>query len=368
MLGVFSAIKDKVRVRTDKVVIDGAVCRLHYRVTTLVMVASCLLVTSQQYFGTHIQCILEHHDPKKQFLRMVSSYCFITSTFTIPKYHNMTVGKEIAHPGLGPHTPDDEIIRHAYYQWVPFVLFLQAMLFYTPHFIWKKIEGGKIKNVLLGLNTMMLEKDKREEKEKTLAKYMIDRMHSHNFWALCFYFCEILNLANVIGNIYLTDHFLGGEFTTYGPKVVTFLNRDPEERNDPMNYLFPKVTKCIFHKFGHSGTIEKLDAMCVLALNIINEKIYVFLWFWFIILAIISILAFLWDLLTISFGFLRKRELRLMAGVPVRKELNSIANKLQIGDWFLLKYLARNMDSLIFGEFLRVLAKSTKEDPLVDEK
>ena len=33
----------------------------------------------------------------------------------------------------------------AYYQWVPFVLFLQAGLFYAPHLLCKSWEGGKVK-------------------------------------------------------------------------------------------------------------------------------------------------------------------------------------------------------------------------------
>ena len=32
----------------------------------------------------------------------------------------------------------------SYYQWVPFVLFLQACLFYTPHALFKQAEGGKV--------------------------------------------------------------------------------------------------------------------------------------------------------------------------------------------------------------------------------
>lgn len=59
-------------------------------------------------------------------------------------------------------------------------------------------------------------------------------------------------------------------------------------RGDPMDIVFPKVTKCTFHKFGPSGTIEKFDGLCILPLNILNEKIYVFLWFWFIAVLFIT--------------------------------------------------------------------------------
>ncbi len=44
----------------------------------------------------------------------------------------------------------------------------------------------------------------------------------------------------------------------------------------------------MFHKYGGSGTIQRFDALCVLGMNILNEKIYIFLWFWFIILAIVT--------------------------------------------------------------------------------
>ena len=37
-------------------------------------------------------------------------------------------------------------------------------------------------------------------------------------------------------------------------------------------YIFPRMTKCTFHKFGSSGEIEKHDAMCILPLNI-GEKV-----------------------------------------------------------------------------------------------
>jgi hypothetical protein len=34
-------------------------------------------------------------------------------------------------------------VYHAYYQWVPFVLFLQGVMFYLPHYLWKVFEVNK---------------------------------------------------------------------------------------------------------------------------------------------------------------------------------------------------------------------------------
>ena len=50
------------------------------------------------------------------------------------------------HPGVGEYNWErDQVEYKAYYQWVPFVLLLQACLFYTPHALFKLAEGGKVK-------------------------------------------------------------------------------------------------------------------------------------------------------------------------------------------------------------------------------
>ena len=71
-------------------------------------------------------------------------------------------------------------------------------------------------------------------------------------------------------------------------QVFNFANMEAEDRVDPMSRVFPRMTKCNFHKYGGSGTIEVIDALCVLSMNIINEKIYIFLWCWFIFVALIT--------------------------------------------------------------------------------
>ena len=84
--------------------------------------------------------------------------------------------------------------------------------------------------------------------------------------------------------MFLLDRFFDGTFFTYGIEVMSFADRDQEDRIDPMIYVFPRMTKCTFHKFGTSGNIEKHDALCILPLNIVNEKIYIFIWFWLLLL------------------------------------------------------------------------------------
>ncbi|KOB65101.1 Innexin [Operophtera brumata] len=128
-----------------------------------------------------------------------------------------------------------------------------------------------------------------------LVQYLMDTLHMHNTYSFGYFFSEVLNFMNVVGNIFFLDMFLGGAFLTYGSDVIKFSNMNQEQRTDPMIEVFPRLTKCTFHKFGASGSIQKHDALCVLATNILNEKIFIFLWFWFIILAVVSGLAMVYS-------------------------------------------------------------------------
>ena len=57
-----------------------------------------------------------------------------------------------------------------------------------------------------------------------------------------------------------------------GSDVLAMSQQDPDLRDDPLNRVFPKVAKCNFNKYGPSGTVEIFDGLCILSLNIINEK------------------------------------------------------------------------------------------------
>ena len=61
--------------------------------------------------------------------------------------------------------------------------------------------------------------------------------------------CKTTNFAKVRFQLY----FLGGEFSSYGVNVISFVEDDPQNRADPMSRVFPRMTKCVYQKYGPSG-------------------------------------------------------------------------------------------------------------------
>lgn len=222
----------------------------------------------------------------------------------------------IFQPGIGPfNRKEDSIKRHAYYQWVPFVLFAQALCFYMPHMLWKKWEGGRIKALVYGLRMVGLTKylkhdsmrigklnipsmAEAEERIINIRRTMIDRMRLNQSWGAHLVFAEVLNLVNLCFQIYWTHRFLGRQFLTLGIKV---LRERWVDKMDALDVVFPKVTKCTFYKYGAAGSLQEHDTLCVMALNIMNEKIYTILWFWYSFLLAVTVLGLLWRLLTLFF-------------------------------------------------------------------
>lgn len=49
--------------------------------------------------------------------------------------------------GVGVSRHNDEKYYHMYYQWVGVFLVVQAMMFYTPRYLWTIFEGGRIKSL-----------------------------------------------------------------------------------------------------------------------------------------------------------------------------------------------------------------------------
>lgn len=174
--------------KKHKAQVDNAVFHLHYRVTFLIFLISSGLVTAREFIGNPIQCLANGIKGS-----VLNTYCYIMSTFSVPKHWATPLGdgygqygnNGIAYPGVGPHDAEnDDVVYHAYYQWVPFVLLLQAVLFYIPRYLWKNVEGGLFRTILGGLDAVGLDEPTRKKKHSKLVAYMMSHLNMHRNWAI----------------------------------------------------------------------------------------------------------------------------------------------------------------------------------------
>jgi len=237
-------------------------------------------------------------------------------------------------------------------------------MFYLPRFIWKSYEGGVMKLLTNGLMdiTCFMDGDAKSDGLSRIEKFYKMSGNGRGKFFLMFLFCEILNLTNVVGQIFFMDRFLGYQFSSFGTDVIGQTEGNFTERTDALNMVFPKVAKCKFNKFGVSGSVQSHDALCVLSLNIINEKIYVAMWFWFVFLAAVSAVFMLYRLALIFSSNLRVYVLHQKCEGLVRKEkvraaLENPDHNLgqRLGDYWMLYLLTKNLNPLVAKDMYAVL-------------
>uniref|UniRef100_A0A1B6FA42 Innexin n=1 Tax=Cuerna arida TaxID=1464854 RepID=A0A1B6FA42_9HEMI len=344
--------------KSRNVTTDSVVFRMHNVFTTTLLMSCSLVITANQFVGNPIYCLGDI----KAYKNFINTFCWITSTFTMPDAYQRQVGKEVAAYGVANDFGRIEDRRyHTYYQWVCFVLFFQALLCYTPGFLWKIFEGGLMNTLVMGLNLGICSEKEKDAKKKAILGYLKRYIHNHNLYAIRYWFCELLCFINIIGQLYLMDRFFDGEFLTYGWKVLNMSSDNQENRMDPMVYIFPRMTKCTFHKFGPSGSIQLHDSLCLLPLNIVNEKTYIFIWFWYAILLALLTLLLIYRIAIIFYPRVRSKLMKARNRAIPYEVCESITRNCGFGDWWVLYVLGMNMDPLIYREIIMELSK--KIDP-----
>ena len=93
MYNILAGLKDYFR--RQEIVTDNMIFRLHYIFTTVLLITFSLLVTATQYVGSPIQCINDNDVP----IHVINTYCWISTTFTIPKAFMREIGQDVPHPG-----------------------------------------------------------------------------------------------------------------------------------------------------------------------------------------------------------------------------------------------------------------------------
>lgn len=177
-------------------------------------------------------------------------------------------------------------------------------------------------------------------------------------YAIKYWCCELLSLLNVLGQMYAMDVFFAGEFYDYGLRVFGLVNNHhARNRTDVMAHVFPSMTKCTFKQYGRSGTVQLHDALCVLPLNVVNEKTYIVIWYWFVIWAVCLIVLMIYRLMFISCRLLRPRLIQVNRGTITNRRANKLGRKMDIGNWWVLHILRKNLTDIYYCDILIELAE-----------
>ncbi|ODM89993.1 Innexin inx1 [Orchesella cincta] len=338
--------------RRQEIIIDNPIFRIHSSFTTVLLLTFSIIITWTDLVGQPIRCQVSGVPAY-----MVTSYCWIETTFLMSNAFLRPASS--AHPGLGNDYNDETSRKHYnYYQWVCFALFFQALLCHFPKWLWERWEDGLMTRIVCGLNIPLRPETEKSWRKGILSNYLVKHRIIHrNWYTLRYWFCELLCLVNIILQMVFMNWFFKGDFLLYGLKVLTFDDKDQEERYDHMIYVFPRVTKCIFRKFGPSGSIEKHDAICILPQNNFSEKIYIFIWFWFIILAVLIAALVIFRVFLICMPRLRSFLLFSLTRMVPKEVVDSICRRVSVGDWWILYMLGRNVDPQIYKEVIADLAE-----------
>jgi len=282
--------------------LDDSIDRLNYSITTGILLFFALLVASKQHFGSPIQCMVPAEFPAG-WDQYVNSYCFVQNTYMLPDDQLV---------------PDDMNERGeaelGYYQWVPFVFLFQAVMFAVPNTIWKVLQrqshlnfdaviseaikiralsGSERKQRLQELSEFVFASIRSGQRQPSLLTKLFFKGRYGSYSIVVYIITKALYVGNIVLQFFFFNYLIGTNYNNFwGIKLLNDINMGEEWA---VSTLFPRVTLCDIEQ-RHFGDITRYTVQCVLAINMLNEKLFVFIWFWFAFVGICSTLSLVYYL------------------------------------------------------------------------
>ncbi|OWF53666.1 Innexin unc-9 [Mizuhopecten yessoensis] len=363
-----------VKVRNDDDIVD----RVNHFYTTGIFIIFTVVVSARQYVGDPIRCWCPAQFPGTH-VDYTNNICWISNTYYIPM-------KDIVPPIEQLHMRKEKELN--YYQWVPVMLLVQALLFYCPCIIWRLMNGNSGINVdrivSLAGDAQYESPDSRIRTIKYLVRHMdrcLDNQRDTRGWCcvtlrhilsaklslICgrrygnylvaiYLLIKALYIANCIGQLFMLNSFLGTDYHVYGFQVMEELI-DGKEWS--ASHRFPRVTLCDF-QIRQITNVQQYTVQCVLPINLFNEKIYIFMWFWLVFVAIVTCYSFanwIWHMMfpTTRIQYVRKF-LKLMDRLgtgPDRKLAGRfVLEYLRHDGVFTLRLIGKNSSDIVVAEIV----------------
>ena len=196
-------------------------------------------------------------------------------------------------------------------------MMIQAGFFMLPYKIWRALEGGLIEEFGPEAKTKVILDEEYGEEAVVMAPvvdkhvvYFRSIWHRNNWYFTMFVLCELLNCSILFFNFWICDIFLNGKFFYYGYNVVEYMLMTKEQQEHPKTInpfcsTFPLEVSCTVPNVGAAGGMQQHNGLCVLSQNVINEKMYLAVWFWTVFLVFVVPVFLLYRICTVVFPCFR---------------------------------------------------------------
>ncbi|KAK0400618.1 hypothetical protein QR680_015348 [Steinernema hermaphroditum] len=346
------------RVVKEQTVADS-VDWLNYYVTSLLLAFFSLAISAKQYFGSPIQCWVPN-EFRGGWEKYAEDYCFIANSYHVPWEENV------------PENLQDRQDHVSYYRWVPIVLALQAVCFFLPNWIWNMLHKQTAVNprslVSETLKCKDLHGEERQKEVKNVAEYIHETidvfqqkgavLRTGKNATVLYLATKFFFLINVLLQFYMMNHFLGGNYMNWGWETLQDLYFGKEWVESP---IFPRVIMCDF-EVRRLANIQRHTVQCVIMMNMINEKLYLFLYVWFVFVGVVTAINFLYNVAVFALPMMQRAI--VMNNMSKDDIVKYRANSRDVSN-FVGKYL--RPDGVLLLQFVRqnVGGRVTRE--LVDE-
>jgi hypothetical protein len=98
-----------------------------------------------------------------------------------------------------------------------------------------------------------------------------------------------------------------------------------------------------------------------LSQNIINEKVYLILWFWFVLLGVASGIQLIFEIAVLSMTAVRSWLIEQQFDGTDDQQMKNFVQNLGLGDWFVLHQIGKNTNEEFFHALIKNLS-SPKAD------
>lgn len=316
---------------------NSFVDRLNSNITPTILCVYAIILTIRHYIGTSITCWCPTHFTTNN-IDYVNKVCWTTGVYHLSNEERIP----------------SNLNKINYYQYVIIFPVFQAILFYIPHILWKRLSyknGIPIHELIDNVNKRAKKIDNPDKYIDFVVKQIEYTLRGticstlRNNYLVCVYlFIKLLYIINIIAQMFIINKFLDDSFYLYGINVIERIFT-----NDTwISPQFPRIVLCKFNVYN-IGNINENYVQCILPMNIFNEIFFIFIWYWLVILIVVTVVSFwIWSYQI----FNNNSQVNL---------IRHILNNENITKLFILRYLSRD------GCFIIRLIKENTNDYLAGE-